>query len=539
MSEQNQKQPKFGRAFNAAISTDWLITEDAFRSLLEVAARINLNSPVAVDPKNQPDYRDGWDRAAEDKVAVRNGVAVIEITGPIFRYANPYTYFCGATNVNRLARNLNAALDDPQVSSIMFEVNSPGGEVTGINEFAQMVYRARSRKPISARVGGYGCSAAYWIASMCGDIALDKTAQVGSIGVMAVYIDDRKALEMEGLSEIEFISSQSPYKNSPPYSDEGRTRIQKRIDALAKVFVEAVAVGRGVSVKTVLETFGQGDVFVGQAAIDAGLADRLGSFEETIGLLAATHTPGFISGMVEHEPFPDPIPDNPETDDRAAEKTINEKLTVNSQLEHEADQTAASDSDDLIKNEEFMNEEKKDPTAADTKPETAEQQAPKAETPATSDSAGPKDSVANEDVATLKAELAKSLEAQAKADTKIAALEQAALDGWIDTAVEKLAGETASNKTILSALVAAKGKDSAEVAAFLESQKALTAQLEAGGFFSEIGKGGDGTDKSAEAQLEAKAKALMAADSKLTIQQARTTAYEQNPELYNALQEGK
>lgn len=534
MTEKAKTEPTFGRVFDAAVGADWAITEDGLRTVLAIASRSNPAEAVEA-------YRSEPHQHAPS-LKVRNGVGIIPVTGPISRYMSWFSYFSGGTSISALARDLQTALDDPSVYSIMFEINSPGGEVTGVHEFAQMVYKARSQKPITARVGGLGCSAAYWIAAMCGDVVVDRTAQLGSIGVMAVYLDDRKQLEMRGLSEIEFISSQSPYKNAPPYEEEGKSRIQKRIDALAQVFVESVARGRGVSVKTVLTKFGQGDVFVGEAAIEAGLADRLGSFEETLDQLADTHTPGYFSNApATDDQDDDLVPDEPDEDfdeelPYAEEKTINETAAVNSQPVHEAGDSAADDSN---QNEEFMSEEKKDTTAAaDNNQETAEQETPKAETPAASAPAASEqsslkpESASNEDLTALKAELEKSKE-------KIAALEQSALDGWIDTTVANFAGETAANKAILSALVAANGKDSAEVSTFIENQKALTAQLEAGGLFKEIGKGADGTDTSAEAQLEAKAKALMAADPTLTIQQARTNAYEQNPDLYQAMQEGK
>ena len=257
MSDQNPK--KLGRAFTAAVGADWMITEDGLRTLLAIAGRIKSEKAVEAQDSEPLEYTRTCD--------IRDGVAIIPVDGPIFRYANLFTYFSGGTSVDVLAKDFNAALRNDKVHAIMFEVNSPGGEVTGINEFCEMIYNARSTKPVTARVGGSGCSAAYWISSACGDVVIDETAMLGSIGVMAVYLDDRKALEMEGFEEIEFISSQSPYKNSPPWTDEGKKRIQTRIDALAQVFVAKVARNRDVSVDTVLKQFGQGDVFVGEAAI--------------------------------------------------------------------------------------------------------------------------------------------------------------------------------------------------------------------------------------------------------------------------------
>jgi hypothetical protein len=76
-----------------------------------------------------------------------------------------------------------------------------------------------------------------------------------------------------------------------PTTERGRAKYQAQVDALAGVFVADVARYRGVSEDTVLADFGQGGVFVGQAAVDAGLVDRLGSYEGTIADLAARARP--------------------------------------------------------------------------------------------------------------------------------------------------------------------------------------------------------------------------------------------------------
>ena len=87
------------------------------------------------------------------------------------------------------------------------------------------------------------------------------------------------------------MSSQSPYKASDPKTEDGASRLQARVDALAGVFVQAVAANRDVPAATVLADFGQGDVLIGQAAIDAGMADGLGSFEGTLGRLSKATDP--------------------------------------------------------------------------------------------------------------------------------------------------------------------------------------------------------------------------------------------------------
>lgn len=517
------KPQKAGRVFFKALDSDWAITEEAYRTGLKLAARIPFDR--SVESVNSPKLE--YTRT----VTVRDGVAIVPIEGAIFRYADFFTEWCGGCTVEQLAKDFTSALNDDKVHAILFEINSPGGEITGISELAEMIFAARNVKPMTARVGGMMCSAALWLGTAAGDVRIDDTARIGSIGVMATYLDDRKQMEMIGLEDIEFISSQSPYKNAKPWTDEGRKRIQARVDSLCQVFGEKVAEYRGVSIDDVWKNFGQGDVFVGQEAIDAGLADSFGSFEDVLYDLARTHNPYFVDTR---------------STENASEKTINISSAVNSQLDDEAEDTAANDSN---KNEDLMSEQNKDVTAGGAAAGTAvaEEEAPATitdkETPASTAAEPAKTETAKadeaNDIESLRAQLAESKQSQAAATARIADLEKAALDKWIDEATAGLAGEVAHNKTVLGALVTAHGKDSAEVEAFLENQKAMTAQLEAGGLFSEIGKGGSDTDNSAEQQLETKAKALMAADSKLSIQQARTQAYEENPDLYAQMQADK
>jgi ClpP class serine protease len=148
------------------------------------------------------------------------------------------------------------------------------------------VRSVRGKKPIVAYVGGMGASAAYWIASAADKIVAAPTAQLGSIGVIATYTDDRKAQEASGKTAISIVSSQSPKKNPDPSTDDGRAQIQQRIDAMARVFIGSVAENRGVSAAKVIADFGKGDVFVGADAVAAGLADEIGNFEAVVAELA-------------------------------------------------------------------------------------------------------------------------------------------------------------------------------------------------------------------------------------------------------------
>jgi ClpP class serine protease len=266
------------KVYRALTSIPWAITEDYLRLMVEVAARKEVDVAVVEE-------RLGRKLENTRAVTERGGVAIIPITGPIFRYANLFSEISGGTSVQVLAKDFRSALDSPDVRAILLNIDSPGGDANGINEFAAMVFAARDKKPIHAYIGGMGCSAAYWIASASSSIICDATALVGSIGVIASMPagDDP--------TEVTFISSQSPRKRASPATEEGRSDIQALIDAMADVFVGRVAEYRNTTVDTVLTSFGQGGVFVGQHAVDAGLADRLGSFEATLAGMSGGQAP--------------------------------------------------------------------------------------------------------------------------------------------------------------------------------------------------------------------------------------------------------
>ncbi|PMN73163.1 S49 family peptidase [Enterovibrio norvegicus] len=209
------------------------------------------------------------------------GVALIHVNGVISRYASLFTNICGGTTTQLLATDFTAALNDPAIKAIVLDVDSPGGEAKGIHELAEMIYQARGKKRVIAYVGGMACSAAYWIASACDEIVIDATGSAGSIGTV-LEMRRRKPREDDEFETIEIVSSQSPNKRQDPGTETGRAAYQDHLDNLAEVFVQRVARNMAVSRDTVINEFGGGGILIGQAAVDKGMAHRLGSLEGVI-----------------------------------------------------------------------------------------------------------------------------------------------------------------------------------------------------------------------------------------------------------------
>lgn len=266
-------------AFEVALDTAWAMQQEALSLLLRIAAR--EGDPEAVATKL------GARLENSRKVTLRDGVAVIPVTGPIFRRANLFTEISGATSVEMLALDLQRAVENEGARAILLDIDSPGGQATGIGELAGLIAAACKRKPVLCYTGGMAASAGYWLAAACDSITVAPTALVGSIGVAG-------AVRRGNSDEVEFVSSQSPKKRPDVDTEDGRAEIQRVIDDMAAVFVADVAKYRGVSQTTVLNDFGQGGILVGRAAVRAGMADRIGSYES---LMRRLSTPAGIEEM--------------------------------------------------------------------------------------------------------------------------------------------------------------------------------------------------------------------------------------------------
>jgi signal peptide peptidase SppA len=156
--------------------------------------------------------------------------------------------------------------------------------VAGTRAFGNLVYEARDIKPVVAFGDSMMASAAYWIGSAAQQIIVEETAEVGSIGVVMVHYDWSKEDEMMGLKRT--VLSAGKYKalgnDAEPLSDLAKEVFQSELDYIYTMFVDTIAKNRGVGVDYVLEHMADGRVFIGQQAVDAGLADMTGSFEEAL-----------------------------------------------------------------------------------------------------------------------------------------------------------------------------------------------------------------------------------------------------------------
>lgn len=225
---------------------------------------------------------------------VVDGVAIIPITGVIAKKMNMFSAISGGASSELIGRDIRDALADPRVHAIILHIDSPGGTVDGTQALADIVAQAGTEKTVVAFADGLMASAAYWIGSAASAIYIDgPTTQVGSIGIVASHTDISQAQAVKGVKTTEIFSGKfkriaSEYS---PLSAEGKQSIQDMTDYLYSIFVNTVAVNRGVSVDTVLQDMADGRSFTGQQAIDAGLVDGMTSLDNLIASLSAGSNP--------------------------------------------------------------------------------------------------------------------------------------------------------------------------------------------------------------------------------------------------------
>jgi ClpP class serine protease len=284
------------RIIARATGQPWLIQAEALQTIVEIAGR-DMPDPATIDAWKSEASRRALATRPGDPLGnsptarVRDGVAIIPIAGPIFRYANLFTEFSGAMALSDFAANLAAARADSRVRAIMLEIDSPGGDVTGLAEAADMIATAAGEKHLVAYVEGSAHSAAYWLASAAGRVVLAPTATIGSLGAVVAMEDRTEARARDGIRRFRFVSTQTPNKLLDPSTDAGAARVQALADRLAGEFLAAAAKARGMDVAQLLAATDGGGLLVGQDAVDAGLADQVAGFEATLATLAAGTLP--------------------------------------------------------------------------------------------------------------------------------------------------------------------------------------------------------------------------------------------------------
>lgn len=219
---------------------------------------------------------------------VSNGVAIIDVSGALVSGQLGWLELLfGMQSYNDIERDFLQASSDPSVTSILFNVNSPGGEAGGMFDLSDTIYKARGSKPIWAVANEEAFSAAYGIASAADKVYVTRTGGVGSVGVVSVHVETSERNKKEGLAYTVFRAGQFKAEQNPlePLTDHAKESIQTEVNRLYGMFVDLVARNRRLSKDSILKT--QAGIFFGESGVQNGFADAIGNLKEVLAELQA------------------------------------------------------------------------------------------------------------------------------------------------------------------------------------------------------------------------------------------------------------
>lgn len=285
--QQDPSNPRHYGAIGAALLDEpWAIQPTKLEAITEIIARKSAGelfpegdlaqAVAAAAPPSPGGRRDGV-------------VAVLPVMGVLRHRLSLLAALFGATgSVEQLSRTFDDLVADEDVRAIVLDIDSPGGSVSGITEFAQKIRKAREVKPIVAVANTLAASAAYHLAAQATEVVASPSAIVGSIGAFMVHADWSKFDERVGVKWTLIQAGKFKTEGNPfePLTTEAREHFQEEVDAAFDLMARDIAAGRNVSVADVRGArFGEGRVFDPRVALERGLIDRIATRDETIARL--------------------------------------------------------------------------------------------------------------------------------------------------------------------------------------------------------------------------------------------------------------
>lgn len=242
---------------------------------VEIAAA-GLPEPVVL---RRADYDDDEDDDTDiwgdplPKTEMDEDVAVIPMKGMIYGGAPSFFKKFGIIDLEDVAEDIEAAMGNPACRALVLDVDSPGGTLRSLPEFASMVsgITAAGTKPIAARVSGLGCSAAYYAIAGCTMISCAPSSESVNIGIYQACLNMTKCFEMFGYRMEIFKSGKYKAAGYPgtDLTDDQKQEIQGTIDELGAMFRAHVSASRPGADPANM----QGQTFLGAKAVALGFAD--------------------------------------------------------------------------------------------------------------------------------------------------------------------------------------------------------------------------------------------------------------------------
>ena len=276
------------------LTTPWALMPERLQAMSGILTRWSAGEP----PSDETLFQVNTDRVLRDTrkqmaaASTGTGIAVLPLYGVVTQRGNMVDDISGpgSTSTQQFTSVLRQMLADETVGQILIDIDSPGGSVYGVAELASEIVKARAQKPVIAVANSLAASAAYWIGCSAGEFYVTPGGEVGSIGVWQAHFDYSKALEEEGVKPTLISAGKFKVEGNPyvPLDEQAQAFMQSRVDDYYNAFIEAVAIGRGVSINDVKTGMGEGRVLGADAAQAARMVDGIASFDDVLSRMQAS-----------------------------------------------------------------------------------------------------------------------------------------------------------------------------------------------------------------------------------------------------------
>lgn len=237
---------------------------------------------VPVVARMPVDEEDDAVRSQKPYLETPDGIGVISVSGTLVKKASWLDAASGLQSYQSIRADFQDAVGDPRIQGILLDVDSPGGEVGGLFDLADEIYGARAEKPCFAIADDDAFSAAYAIASSAQRLFVTRTGGVGSVGVIALHLDQSGFDEKAGrkYTAIYAGARKNDFNPHEPLSGSAKDELQAEIDRLYDMFVGTVARNREMKPALVRNT--EAGLCYAEKAISAGFADQVGTFDDAL-----------------------------------------------------------------------------------------------------------------------------------------------------------------------------------------------------------------------------------------------------------------
>lgn len=272
-----------------------------------LGSRVGLADLSAPTGFVQPDRS----AALADTGAAHSGIAVIPIYGTLVRRTQGLEAQSGLTSYAGITQSLETALADPSVAAILLDIDSPGGESSGVFDLADRIRAATAIKPVWAVANDMAFSAAYALGSAASRLIVSRTGGVGSIGVIAMHVDQSVKDQQDGIAYTAVFAGDRKNDLNPhaPISGEAHSFLQGEVNRIYDLFATTVAKHRGMGVNTIKST--QAALYFGADAVASGLADDVGTLDDALLQINSMLTPPIpsLSRLLASQTLPETSPE--------------------------------------------------------------------------------------------------------------------------------------------------------------------------------------------------------------------------------------